>query len=118
MPGQYISIRTSVPDLHYLQARQYSLSDKPTPDHYRITVKKEPALDIENPKAKSHPGYISNILHDEKNIGDLIQVSHPAGEFYLNTREETDTNAPIVLISAGVGLTPDLSILSTLLSKG
>jgi nitric oxide dioxygenase len=118
MPGQYISIRTSVPDLHYLQARQYSLSDKPTPDHYRITVKKEPALDIENPKAKSHPGYISNILHDEKNIGDLIQVSHPAGEFYLNTREETDTNAPIVLISAGVGLTPELSILSTLLSKG
>lgn len=40
LPGQYISIRTEVPDLHYLQARQYSLSDAPGKDYYRISVKR------------------------------------------------------------------------------
>lgn len=40
LPGQYISVRTEVPDLHYLQARQYSLSDAPGKDYYRISVKR------------------------------------------------------------------------------
>ena len=117
LPGQYISIRMNVPGIHYLQARQYSLSDAPHPDYYRITIKKEKALNSGNPNAKAHPGYISNILHDEKNVGDFVEVSHPAGEFFLDTRQEDSSNVPIVLISAGVGLTPDLSILNTLTAK-
>lgn len=40
LPGQYISVRTEVPELHYLQARQYSLSDAPGKDYYRISVKR------------------------------------------------------------------------------
>lgn len=117
LPGQYVSIRTSVPDIHYLQARQYSLSDAPHSDYYRVTVKKEHALDIDDPDAKAHPGYISNILHSEKNLGDMVEVSHPAGDFFLDTRQKDSSDAPIVLISAGVGLTPDLSILNTLIAK-
>ena len=117
LPGQYISVRTNVPGIHYLQARQYSLSDAPQPDYYRITIKKERALESGNPNAKAHPGYISNILHNEKNVGDSVEVSHPAGDFFLDTRQEDSSNVPIVLISAGVGLTPDLSIFNTLTAK-
>ena len=117
LPGQFISVRLPVPDLHHLQARQYSLSDAPNRDCYRISVKKESALNLKHSDAKAHPGYISNVLHSEMNVGDLIQVSHPAGEFFLDTQNEKTQNGPVVLISAGVGLTPDLSILNTLISK-
>ena len=34
-----------------------------------------------------------------------VQVSRPAGRFFLDVRDETD-QAPVVLLSAGVGLTP------------
>ncbi|OKL62206.1 hypothetical protein UA08_02451 [Talaromyces atroroseus] len=112
-PGQYISVRTNVPALKYLQARQYSLSDKPSPDYYRISVKKETGLDPKHPDAKYNPGCISNILHDSKKEGDVIQVSHPHGDFFLVDAEST---SPIVLIAAGVGLTPLTSMLNTVTS--
>jgi nitric oxide dioxygenase len=111
LPGQYISVQTEVPELKYVQARQYSLSKAPTPDHYRISVKREGGLDAKR------PGCISNILHGQKEVGDTVQVSHPAGEFFLDITDEND-QAPVVLLSAGVGLTPLLSILETLVEKG
>lgn len=110
-PGQYISIQVFVPDLKYPQARQYSLSDKPEPDHYRISVKRESGLNPSQPGAATHPGYVSNILHDQINEGDVVKVSHPFGDFFL---PDTQTSNPIVLIAAGVGLTPLTSILNTL----
>jgi nitric oxide dioxygenase len=117
LPGQYISVQIEVPELKYLQARQYSLSKAPTPDHYRISVKREGGLDTKRSDAPAHPGYISNILHGQKEVGDTVQVSHPAGEFFLDITDEND-QAPVVLLSAGVGLTPLLSILETLVEKG
>ncbi|KAJ5771149.1 uncharacterized protein N7511_003200 [Penicillium nucicola] len=115
-PGQYISVQTYVPALKYTQARQYSLSDKPRPDYYRISVKKETGVDSADPAAAAQPGYISNVLHDTLNKGDTLQVSHPYGDFFLSATE-TDIAHPVVLISAGVGLTPLTSILNTLTSK-
>ncbi|KAJ6152352.1 hypothetical protein N7497_006671 [Penicillium chrysogenum] len=82
-PGQYISIQTYVPALKYPQARQYSLSDQPKPDYYRISVKRELGLSPAAPGAAAHPGYISNVLHDTFNIGDKLKVSHPCGDFFL-----------------------------------
>ena len=118
LPGQYISIQVDVPDLSYNQARQYSLSDKYSPDYYRISVKREKGLNVkENPKAVTHPGYVSNILHDQKKVGDIVQLSHPAGDFFLDVRKEGDEHKPVVLLSAGVGLTPMTSILNTLVAK-
>jgi len=117
LPGQYISVRTEVPELKYQQARQYSLSKAPTPDHYRISVKREGGFDPKRPDAPAYPGYISNILHCHKEVGDTVQVSHPAGEFFLDITDEND-QAPVVLLSAGVGLTPLLSILESLVEKG
>ncbi|KXG48592.1 Globin [Penicillium griseofulvum] len=115
-PGQYISIQTHVPALKYPQARQYSLSDQPKPDYYRISVKREQGLNPASPDAATHPGCISNILHDTCNIGDVLKVSHPYGDFFLSTTD-SETGNPIVLISAGVGLTPLTSMLNTLISK-
>jgi nitric oxide dioxygenase len=115
-PGQYLSVKTTVPKLNYMQPRQYSLSDKPSPDYYRISVKREAGLPANEPEAVVHPGYISNVLHDLRSEGDVLSVSHPAGEFFLDP--EVDTESPVVLISAGVGLTPMISILNTLLQTG
>lgn len=103
-PGQYVSVRTVIPGLGYRQPRQYSLSDAPGKSHLRISVKREDAL------ADQPGGMVSNHLHSEINLGDLLELSPPAGEFFLH--EERDT--PVVLISAGVGLTPMMSMLEHL----
>ena len=115
-PGQYLSLRINVPELHCLQPRQYSLSDKPNQEYYRISVKKEKGLPATGTAAASHPGYVSNLLHDRYNKGDVVEVSHPCGDFFLSATA-AEPSAPIVLISAGVGLTPMTSILNTLMSK-
>jgi nitric oxide dioxygenase len=115
-PGQYLSVMTKVPKLNYLQPRQYSLSDKPDSGHYRISVKKEAGVPATEPEAVVHPGYISNVLHDLRNEGDILSVSHPAGEFFFDP--EADKDSPLVLLSAGVGLTPMVSILNTLVEGG
>jgi nitric oxide dioxygenase len=51
-----------------------------------------------------------------RNEGDILSVSHPAGEFFFDP--EVDKDSPLVLLSAGVGLTPMVSILNTLLERG
>ncbi len=101
LPGQYISVRIFVPSLNRYQPRQYSLSDRYTRDHYRISVKREDGLP---------PGSVSNALHNSK-VGDKVQLSRPSGDFTLDTSK--DTSNPLVLISAGVGLTPLMSMLNT-----
>ncbi|EYE90505.1 flavohemoprotein [Aspergillus ruber CBS 135680] len=112
-PGQYISIQVQVPQLEYPQARQYSLSDMPRDDYYRISVKKETGLNTAKPEAKVNPGYVSNILHETVNEGDVVEVSHPCGDFFLTEQEPSH---PIVLVAAGVGLTPLTSMFNTLTS--
>jgi len=118
LPGQYISILTDVPKLHYLQSRQYSLSDAPKADYYRISVKREKGLHTGQQEAEAHPGYMSNIMHEAKNVGDVVRVSHPAGEFFFDPAHDHDGSTPLVLISAGVGLTPMVGILNTLVARG
>lgn len=115
LPGQYISVQLRVPGLEYLQARQYSLSAAPNPNFYRISVKKERGLDSSDPSQHKNPGWLSNVLHDSFKENDTIRVSAPRGDFFLDPKKST--NAPIALISGGVGLTPLLSILETLAEK-
>ncbi|KAK4543306.1 hypothetical protein LTR36_005665 [Oleoguttula mirabilis] len=117
LPGQYISVLTDVPKLRYLQSRQYSLSDAPKPDCYRVSIKKDTGLSTTQPEAEAHPGYISNIMHDKKKVGDVVKVSHPAGEFFLDPAQDRDAQTPVVLISAGVGVTPMIAILNTLIGR-
>ena len=105
LPGQYVSVRLFVPCLNYSQPRQYSLSDCHAADHHRISVKREPAI--------AH-GSVSNILHSLR-VGDKVQLSPPTGGFAFDP--STDTSSPLVLISAGVGLTPVLSMLNTVVAN-
>lgn len=118
-PGQYISVNVWVEELDggVWQARQYSLSDAPGKDYLRISVKKEPGIEIGEKKHMTHPGYISNLLHETKGEGDVVRVSHPFGDFYFEEEEEK-SDAPVVLISAGVGLTCLTSILNSTVEKG
>lgn len=103
-PGQYISVKIEMSNEKYTQIREYSLSDSPGKEYYRISVKREG-------KVNSNPaGMISNYLHDNIQKGDFIKVSAPAGVFTLNI----DSELPIVLISGGVGITPLMSMLNTL----
>lgn len=97
-PGQYLGIYLKPDDFEYQEIRQYSLSGAPKADHYRISVKREPQ------------GKVSNFLHNQLQVGDRVQLVPPAGDFYL----QASTDTPITLISAGVGLTPMLSMLESL----
>ncbi|MEH7305135.1 NO-inducible flavohemoprotein [Neobacillus drentensis] len=101
-PGQYISIKLEIAGEKFTHIRQYSLSDSPGKDYYRISIKREAGT--ENPD-----GLVSNYLHDGVNEGDLLKVSAPAGDFVLDTAK----NTPVVLLSGGVGLTPMMSMLKT-----
>jgi ferredoxin-NADP reductase/hemoglobin-like flavoprotein len=106
-PGQFLSVRCFVPELGSYQPRQYSLSDSPNPDHFRISVKREFAS---GPKPA---GRISNVLHESLPIGAELDVSMPFGDFVL----DINASSPAVLISGGVGLTPMMSMLKTIIQQ-
>lgn len=118
-PGQYVSVNLFVDELGdgVWQARQYSLSDAPGKSYLRISVKREPGVEIGEPKHMTHPGYLSNILHDRKNVGDIVQLTHPFGDFFFDDKD-ADKDSPVVFISAGVGLTCLMSILNSLVEAG
>ncbi|MEM1231166.1 MAG: pyridoxamine 5'-phosphate oxidase family protein [Pseudomonadota bacterium] len=80
--------------------RSYSLSGAPEQDSYRISVKRE------------SDGTGSRWLHDRLQVGDLLRAGAPAGDFELAAGD-----APVVLISAGVGITPMMSMLHTLAAE-
>src|SRR5690606_20979235 len=96
-PGQYISVALHVDALGLRQARQYSLSQSSRNDSWRISVKREAA------------GSVSGVLHDEVEVGDLLEVSVPCGDFVLDEH----AGERLVLIGAGIGITPLLSMLHT-----
>lgn len=106
-PGQYVSVSVTLPD-GLEQRRQYSLSDAPDAPHWRITVKREDAADAKP------AGQISNWLHANLKAGDRILVSPPYGEFTT----ALDAARPLVLLSAGVGITPMMSMVAALAAKG
>lgn len=56
---------------------------------------------------------MSNYLHEHVKEGDVLPVSAPAGDFVLNM----DSTLPVVLISGGVGITPMMSMLNTLIEQ-
>lgn len=103
-PGQYLGVEVQPRTSDFKEIRQYSLSDKPNGDTYRISVKRELAAND-----KSHNGAVSNYLHDDLQVGDEVDLHAPAGDFFF-----VDRARPVVLISAGVGLTPMQSTLESL----
>lgn len=101
IPGQYISIRLSIPGERYAMIRQYSLSQASKADEFRISVKRE---------ADNDPnGVVSIYLHEKIQEGDRVEVSAPAGVFVLDSSKTT----PVAFISGGVGITPMMSMFET-----
>lgn len=122
LPGQYVSVQIPIGELGgLLQSRQYSLSAAPPSNSssgstYRITVKQEPntaAADVTNLAAGNIAGVVGNRLHANYNVGDTVQLSPPRGEFVFDAAKMAPS-APVVLLSAGVGATPLLSILDAI----
>lgn len=103
-PGQYISLKMTIPGERYTHIRQYSLSDAPGKPYYRISVKREDAC------ADRPAGKVSVYLHEQVQEGDTLQLAAPGGDFALDASH----GRPIVLLSGGVGLTPMMSMLNAL----
>lgn len=100
LPGQSITMRIE-PDGEAAGLRNYSLSGSPGGGTYRIGVKREPH------------GRFSGYLHDVVAVGDVLDVAAPRGTFFL-----ADGAGPVLLMSAGVGITPVLSMLHALVDAG
>jgi ferredoxin-NADP reductase/MOSC domain-containing protein YiiM/ferredoxin len=96
-PGQYLTLRVRPDDKRRAVLRNYSLSGPPDAGYYRVTVKPE------------HDGTASGYLHTRLAVGDKLDVAAPRGTFILD-----QTDAPALLISAGIGATPVLAMLQAL----
>ena len=99
--GQHLPIELRVPSRRESVRRTYSISNPPNTACYRISVKRE------------RMGLVSRHLHDSVEVGAILDTRTPAGDFVLSC-----TNCPVALISAGVGLTPMLSMLHHLSRAG
>jgi nitric oxide dioxygenase len=100
-PGQYLTLLLEIDGQP--TRRNYSLSDAPGKDAWRISVKREDG------------GQVSNWLHEQATVGTELQVLQPAGDFVL---EEQEAARPLVLVTGGVGITPAMSMLESAAPAG
>jgi MOSC domain-containing protein YiiM/ferredoxin-NADP reductase len=99
-PGQYLTVRVQTDSDSRSLLRSYSMSGPPGVGYYRIAVKRE------------HDGAVSGYLHSRLAVGDRLDVAAPRGTFILD-----DGPAPVLLVSAGIGVTPVLSMLHVLAAE-
>jgi len=111
LPGQYLTFRldTAVPGGGTEPiTRCYSLSDGPRANGYRVSIKRALA-----PLNSAHPpGRSSTYFHDQVQLGSVLQVRAPAGHFYMDR-----SDAPVVLLGCGIGITPMLSMVNWCFSE-
>ncbi|MDP9339225.1 MAG: MOSC and FAD-binding oxidoreductase domain-containing protein [Acidobacteriota bacterium] len=100
LPGQFVVLRVRPEADGPALMRNYSLSDLPATDHYRVSVKQE------------LKGAASTYLHTQVRVGNIVDVAAPRGRFTLRPGEN-----PVVLLSAGVGATPVLAMLHALANE-
>lgn len=100
-PGQYLTVR--VPDgSGATTMRNYSISHASRVDEFRISVKAE------------EQGYVSGYLHGSPE-GTELEIGPPCGDFFLDP--EVKNEKPLVLLSAGVGITPVLAMLEAVVAS-
>ncbi len=97
--GQYVSIAVDLPG-GLRQARQYTISSGPRGDSLRVTIKRVRGTDA------APAGTVSTWLHAHAAPGTDLDLSQPAGDVVLDASDH-----PLVLISAGIGITPIAAIL-------
>ncbi|MFZ6646112.1 MOSC domain-containing protein [Undibacterium sp. TJN25] len=94
LPGQHLTIKVSLPSQAAPATRNYSLSGPGGTGAYRITIKREST------------GGVSRFIHESLGVDELVEVSAPRGTFVLRADKR-----PVVLLSAGIGVTPLLAML-------
>lgn len=97
-PGQYLGIVINDDCFEHGQMRQYSISRAFDGKGYRIAIKRE------------DKGLVSNYMHDKVKVGDIVKITPPVGDFFLDINNVNN----VCLMSAGVGITPMLCMLGTL----
>lgn len=98
--GQHLPLRLSPDGRTPPLIRTYSLSSAPSDGFFRISVKRD--------------GLASAYLHDQVKVGDLLQARAPQGSFVVDPQERR----PLVLLGAGIGVTPMLSMLREVIYEG
>lgn len=98
--GQHLPLRLSPDGRTPPLIRTYSLSSAPSDGFFRISVKRD--------------GLASAYLHDHVSVGDLLQARSPQGRFVVDPQERR----PLVLLGAGIGVTPMLSMLREVIYEG
>ncbi len=108
IPGQFLTF--AVPVGERTITRCYSLSDRPDPAGYRITVKR-----IQAPADKPGlpPGLSSSHFHDFVQVGQAVNAKAPAGHFCIDRTPDV----PAVLVAGGIGITPMMSMLRWCLAE-
>jgi nitric oxide dioxygenase len=104
--GQYVSVQVELAD-GAKQIRQYSLVSAPDAEIRQISVKREREAD------SSPAGEVSNRLHDAVQPGQVLRISAPFGDLVLDAAPDR----PLLLVSAGIGVTPMVSILAELVNR-
>ena len=105
LPGQFLTIRLRTNTEKKPVVRCYSISGPIEQNGYQLTIK-EVAGDEKNRK----PASASRWINSELIVGDRIEVKSPAGDFFLDEM----TDATLVLLAGGVGITPLMSMISRL----
>lgn len=98
LAGQHLPLRFTIDGEVHI--RTYSLSSAPSDGFYRISVKRE--------------GLISSHLHQQIHVGDMLEARAPQGHFTVAPLE----HRPLLLLAAGVGITPLLSMLREVVYQG
>lgn len=98
--GQHLPVRFDLAEGQPPLVRTYSVSSAPSDNFFRISVKRD--------------GLVSSHLHNRIRVGDLIEARAPQGRFTV----QADAHRPLVLLAAGVGVTPLLSMLREVIYEG
>ncbi|MDD5198940.1 MAG: ferric reductase-like transmembrane domain-containing protein [Terrimicrobiaceae bacterium] len=101
-PGQFLTVEVTIPNEPRPLVRTYTISDSPNGRTYRLSIKREPR------------GVVSNYFHDSLAEGARLRARPPAGGFCL----DPSAPGPIILLSAGVGITPMIAMLDALVASG
>ncbi len=103
LPGQHVLLERPAYADRPAECRCYSLSEDCHAGYWRISVK----------KVSGEPQSVSRWLHDDASVGDVLRVRGPSGSFHL----QSCTNRHVVLLSAGIGITPMLPMLKESLNR-
>lgn len=104
-PGQYVTLRLYSQALQVLQPRQYTLSQPAGSGMLRITVKQLIG------RGGAPDGLVSSALHRRIRVGERVEMTAPTGSFVL---DDVRSEHPLVLIAAGIGITPMVPMLEAL----